>query len=72
MHCLLMVAHSSRFTEVVFIVFHFIAGAKVYAGSSLLQTRFQLSESWAKFSLEGVNTHSFAFSVARQFNSTYR
>ena len=27
-----MVAHSSLFTEVVFIVFHFIAGAKVYAG----------------------------------------
>ena len=26
-----MVAHSSLFTEVVFIVFHFVAGAKVYA-----------------------------------------
>ena len=26
MHCLLMVAHSSLFTEVVFIVFYFITG----------------------------------------------
>ena len=37
-----MVAHSSLFTEVVFVVFHFTAGAnKVYAGSSLSRTRFQ-------------------------------
>ena len=42
MHCLLMVAaQSSLFTEVVFLVFHFFAGARVYAGSSLSQTRFQ-------------------------------
>ena len=34
-----MVAHSSLLTEVVFIVFHFIAGTKVYAGSSLSRTR---------------------------------
>ena len=39
MHCLLRVAHSSLFTEVVFIVFHFIASAKVFAGSSLSLSR---------------------------------
>ena len=68
-HCLLKVAHSSLFTEVVFIVFYFIAGFRVYAGSSLSRTRFQWSASWAEFSLERVNTRSFAFSVVRQFNS---
>ena len=36
-----MVAHSSLFTKVVFIVFHFIAGARVYAGNSLSRTCFQ-------------------------------
>ena len=49
-------AHSRLFTEVVFIVFQFIAGAKVYAGSSLSHTRIQRSESWAELSLEKV-TH---------------
>ena len=36
-----MVAHSSLFTDAFFIVFHFIAGAKVYIGSSLSRTHFQ-------------------------------
>ena len=70
-HCSLMVAHSSLLTEVVFIVFHFIAGAKVYSGSSLSGTRFQWSQSWAVYSLERVDTRSSAFSVVRspiQFN----